>query len=142
MGSMYEPTNTNGSNDGIGAVLFRNSDIKIKRTRIKVRCPICRKVFNRSKHDFEECSLNNFDEIKKNCEIFNISNSTNRQDFAIWRLYRYCDLHPSYIAQILHVECGYVANTIGRIFKSLCVKDDRCVFKRFLENPYIPEGGK
>lgn len=139
MGSMYEPTNTNGSNDGIGVNLIKYSSIREGIARTKIRCPICRKIYKENEHNFERCSFNNFEVIKRNCEIFNLSNNTNRQDFAIWRLYRYCDLHPSYISQILHVECSYVAYTIGKIFKSLCVKDDRCVFKKFLANTYIPE---
>lgn len=53
--------------------------------------------------------------------------------FAIFRLYKYCDLSPNQIAQKTHLSYARVTGYIGEAFRSECLQDDSCVFKPLLE---------
>ena len=64
-----------------------------------------------------------------------------RFNFAIYRLYRECNLSPLEIKNFIKFCCGLyisyssVKRSIGRVFKNLCIKNN-CIFKEFLLNKY------
>lgn len=67
-----------------------------------------------------------------------------RRKLAIYRLYRYLDVSPKNIAYGLgwtverhgarYGDAPKVRDIIGEMFKFFCLTDNKCVFRRFLEN--------
>ncbi|MDH7478078.1 MAG: hypothetical protein QHH17_06835 [Candidatus Bathyarchaeota archaeon] len=57
-----------------------------------------------------------------------------RKNFAIYRLYRYCDMSPEQIANATGKQPWYIQYIIGQVFKELCLKDRACAFKKILTN--------
>lgn len=54
-----------------------------------------------------------------------------RRNFAIYRLYRYCNLSPREISEVINCRKSTVERIIGRVFKENCAKDQKCPFKKF-----------
>jgi len=76
-----------------------------------------------------------------------------RRKYAIYRLYRYCNLSPQEIVALLqddfafwngkvwpcdrnrhfYNQLTYIRKCIGQVFSELCIKDQKCVFRKFLK---------
>ena len=80
--------------------------------------------------------------------------SARRKRFAIYRLYRYLDLTPKEIAQLVEEDFEFyedkiyvppgrgntfyhrvynIRDIIGEVFSELCIQDKKCVFRKFLK---------
>lgn len=55
-----------------------------------------------------------------------------RRNFAIYRLYRYCNLSPQKISHLTNFSLDIIKNIIADVFKYLCIADDKCIFKSVL----------
>lgn len=54
-----------------------------------------------------------------------------RREFAIWRLYRYVDVHPDAISRLTGYSKESIKGIIGKIFVMLC-KKNKCDLYKFL----------
>jgi len=55
-----------------------------------------------------------------------------RIKYAIYRLYRTYDLPLEEISMRTNININIIRNYIGEIFTKLCIKDDKCIFKKYL----------
>jgi hypothetical protein len=84
-------------------------------------------------------------QIEKNLHIILKTKDDFRSSLAIYRLYRYCGLSPNLIADLLfllnwcrvvstlpEVARQYIKDTIGDVFKWLCLSDSQYIFRDIL----------
>ena len=62
--------------------------------------------------------------------------SSRRHNIAIYRLYRYCNVPLWMLEDVAEIEQSRLQLIIGRVFSTLCLSDDSCIFKRFLQKVY------
>jgi hypothetical protein len=80
-----------------------------------------------------DCSYDELHSIALNILIYsNEDNSKFRRQLAVYRLFRYFDMQPDEIADLLHAPIGKVKWCIGEAFRQLCIRNDKCVFKNVL----------
>ena len=56
-----------------------------------------------------------------------------RRNLAIYRLYRYQNIPIKLLMEISSLSRGSIKRIVGEIFKVLCISDEKCVFKTYLE---------
>jgi len=71
-------------------------------------------------------------QIAKNFEIIRRSNGK-RRDAAIYRLYRYCNFSPYEIHYETGIPESRIKYIVGKVFRKLCLKDEKCIFKEMLK---------
>lgn len=60
-----------------------------------------------------------------------------RRDLAIYRLYRTCNMSPQIISSILsRKDSTRVKDTIGDVYRILCLSDEGCIFRFVFEGLY------
>ena len=67
--------------------------------------------------------------IIKNISVFRGPKYKKRRNYAIYRLYRYCDVPVNTIVEVTGLWSGTVKNIIGQVFKSHCLRSSQCVFQ-------------
>jgi len=78
---------------------------------------------------FNYCIIRNLNPKRKRGRLNSISQL--RRDLAIYRLYRYQNIPMELLAKICQQNKSYLQNIIGRIFKMLCINDEKCVFRNY-----------
>ena len=56
-----------------------------------------------------------------------------RRNFAIYRLFKTCDLTVNQIAQLTKYQIHTVGLLVGNCYKALCLSNDKCVLQPFLK---------
>jgi len=90
------------------------------------------KITNRTKQSGEQVEKNLT--ILANIKEDRTQQNLLRRDFAIYRLYRYCDIPTKELSAITGTKEVYIRDIIGRVFKALCQSDEACVFKEILND--------
>jgi len=49
--------------------------------------------------------------------------------YTVYRLYRYLDVHPSHIAQLIHSKPSTINRYISNVFVEQCEQNQKCIFK-------------
>lgn len=72
-------------------------------------------------------------QIDREVKIIKEAKDFRRIGAAVYRLYRFLDVHPKEIAYLAKINIETVKNHIAETFKETCLKEESCVFKRFFE---------